>query len=190
MVVACFINSHGLKMLATWKSVKCTFNTSSIHTVMLWLCLMGIMDLAQRMKPIVAGRGVLFAIVLVSPEVHVTMTKKSFLANPSIKQTFINLLAEQMTKDDIAVEHAKGDADYKICMSACLQAKEMPTAVAADDSDVFQLLMLYANIADKDLYMVTSKQTVCVTTLAKTLNSLLSGALIFLHASSGCNTTS
>ncbi|KAG0713878.1 hypothetical protein GWK47_015218 [Chionoecetes opilio] len=130
------------------------------------------------------------ATVLVSPEVHVTMTKKSFLANPSNKQAFINLLAEQMTKADIAVEHAKGDADYKICMSACLHAKEKPTAVVAEDSDVFQLLTHHANIADKDLYMVTSKQTVCVTTLAKKLDPLLSGALLFLHAFSGCDTTS
>lgn len=130
------------------------------------------------------------ATVLVSPEVHVTMTKKSFLANPSNKQAFINLLAEQMTKADIAVEHATGDADYKICMSACLHAKEKPTAVVAEDSDVFQLLTHHANIADKDLYMVTSKQTVCVTTLAKKLDPLLSGALLFLHAFSGCDTTS
>ena len=105
------------------------------------------------------------ATALVSPEVYVTMTKKSFLANPSNKQAFINLLAEQMTKADIAVGHATGDADYKICMSACLQAKEKPTTVVAEDSDKFQLLTYHANIADRDLYMIASKQMVCVSQL-------------------------
>ena len=34
------------------------------------------------------------ATVMVSPEMHVTMTKKSLLANLSNKQAFISLLAE------------------------------------------------------------------------------------------------
>ena len=84
------------------------------------------------------------ATVLVSPQMHVTMTKKRFLANASNKQEFIYLLAEQMIKVGIAVEHANGDADYKICWSACFHAREKPTAVLADDTDVFQLLVSLA----------------------------------------------
>ena len=38
--------------------------------------------------------------------------------------------------------------------------------------------------------MITSKQMVCVTTLAKKLDPLLSRSLLFLHAFSGCDTTS
>jgi hypothetical protein len=40
------------------------------------------------------------------------------------------------------------------------------------------------------LYMVTSKQTVCITTLKKNLDAALAEALLFLHALSGCDTTS
>ena len=51
------------------------------------------------------------ASVAVSREMHLTMSKEAFLANSSNKQDFINLLAEDMVKADITVEHAIGDAD-------------------------------------------------------------------------------
>ena len=75
-------------------------------------------------------------------------------------------------------------------MSAFEHTKEEPIGVATEDSDVFHLLIPHANIADKDLYIVTSKQTVCVTTLAKKFDPLLSGTLLFWHTFNGCGTTS
>ncbi|KAL5011387.1 hypothetical protein ScPMuIL_009938 [Solemya velum] len=121
------------------------------------------------MKPIVEGQGFDFgSSVLVSAEMHLTMSKKAFLANPSNKQALINLLAEGMVKSGITVEHA------------------------GEDSDVFQLLTHYADVTDrsKNLYMMTSKQIVCITTLKRNLVPALPEALHFLHAVSGCDTTS
>jgi len=132
------------------------------------------------------------ASVSVSAVMRLTMSKKAFLANTSNKQALINLLAEYMVKTDIDVEHAQGDADYKICMLACLSATKKPTAVVADDTDVFQLMTHHADVTDmtENLYMVTSKQTVCITTLKRNLDPALSEALLFLHSLSGCDTTS
>ena len=132
------------------------------------------------------------ASVSVSAEMRLTMSKKAFLANESNKQAFINLLAEYLAMAGVTVEHAEGDADYKICTVACLSAITKPTAVVAEDSDVFQLLVYHADATGRseNLYMVTSKQTACITTLKRNLDPRLSGALLFLHAFSGCDTTS
>lgn len=118
------------------------------------------------------------------------MSKEAFLANTSNKQGLIILLADNLVKAGITVEHAEGDADYKICMLACISAIKKPTAVVAEDSDILQLMTHQANTTDENLYMVTSKQTVCITTLKKNLDPALSEALLFLHAVSGCDTTS
>ena len=104
------------------------------------------------------------------------MSEKAFLANTSNKQALIHLLADGMSKGDITVEHAEGDADYKICMLACLSTTANPTAVFSEDSDVFQLLTHHADTKQHNLYMVTSKQKVCITTLKKNLDPALSDA--------------
>lgn len=132
------------------------------------------------------------ASVSVSAEMHLTMSKKAFLANTANKQALINLLAEDMVKAGITVEHAEGDADYQICMLACLSAKNSRTAVVAEDTDVFQLMIHHADATDNsnNLYMVTAKHTVCINTLKKKLDPALSESLLFLHAFSGCDTTS
>ncbi|KAK3713858.1 hypothetical protein QZH41_001887 [Actinostola sp. cb2023] len=80
------------------------------------------------------------ASVSVSAEMRLTMSKKAFLGNTSNKQALINLLASDMVKEGIDVEHAVVDADYNICMSAFPSATGKPTAVVAEDSDVFQLM--------------------------------------------------
>ena len=132
------------------------------------------------------------ASVSVSLDMRLTMTKKAFLANGSNKQALIDVLAVEMAKADIIVKHSVGDADFKICMLACSSATSKPTAVVAEDTDVFQLLIHYADITDhsQNMYMVTAKQTICITDLKKNLDPALTSALLFLHAISGCDTTS
>ena len=130
------------------------------------------------------------ASVSVSSEMRLTMNKKAFLSNERNKQALINLLSQKMSKAGISVAHAEGDADYKICKMACASAVRHPTAVVAEDTDVFQLLTHHASPTDFNLYMITAKQNVCITTLSKRLDPLLTKNLLFLHAVSGCDTTS
>lgn len=153
-----------------------------------WSYLMVITDQALRTKSAIGTE--VGACVSVSGEMRLTMTKKAFLGNSANKQALIYLLAEEMQKEGIAVEHADEDADFTICKMACSSSTEKPTAVIADDTDVFQLLIHHANAEDFDLYMVMSKQTVSINILKKKLDPFLSRGLLFLHAISGCNTTS
>ena len=47
-----------------------------------------------------------------------------------------------------------------------------------------------SGVSVSNLYMVTAKNTVCITTLKKKLDPPLSEGLLFLHAISGCDTIS
>ena len=120
---------------------------------------------------------------------RLTMSKKAFLSDKRNKQALINLLLQEISKAGISVAHAEGDADYEICKMACVSAVRQPTAVVAEDTDVFQLLTHYASPTDFNLYMITTKRNVCITTLSKRLHPLLTKNLVFLHAVSGCDTT-
>ena len=130
------------------------------------------------------------ASVSVSLEMRLTMSKKTFLSNKRNKQALINLLLQEMSKAGISVAQAEGDAGYKICQMACAPAIRKPTAVVAEDIDVFQLLTHHASPTDFNLYMITTKQNVCITTLSKRLDPLLTKNLLFLHAVNGCDTAS
>jgi len=85
------------------------------------------------------------------------MSKKEFLSNERNKQALINLLSQEMSKPGISVAHAEGDVDYTTCKVACASALRQPTAVVAEDTEVFQLLAHYANPMDFNLYMITAK---------------------------------
>ena len=119
-----------------------------------------------------------------------TMSKKAFLSNERNKQALINLLSQEMSKVGISVAHAEGDAEYKICKMAYASTVRQPTAVVAEDTDVFQLLTHHTSPTDFNLHMITAKQNVCITTLSKRLDPLLTKNLLFLHGVSGCDTTS
>ena len=73
---------------------------------------------------------------------------------------------------------------------ACASTVRQPTAVVAEDTNVFQLLTHHASPTDFNLYMITTKQNVCITTLSKRLDRILTKNLPFLQAVSGCDTTS
>ena len=97
------------------------------------------------------------AAVSVSKDMRLTMPKKAFLSHKANKQALNNLLAAEMTKAGISVEHAKGDADYLIALSACASSVMKPTAVIAEDSDIFQLLLHHCDDTNStdDIYFVT-----------------------------------
>ncbi len=124
---------------------------------------------------------------------RLTMRKRALLANTSNKQALIMLLAEYLVKADVDVEHAQGEADYKIVISACSSANRKPTVVVAEDSDVFQLMIYHADATDNSehLYM-NDKKTDCVhhDIEEKPWTHHSQNALPFLDAISGCDTTS
>ena len=109
------------------------------------------------------------------------------MANQANKQALIDLLVQRMVEVGISVQQAEANA---ICRLACLSAKDRETAVIAEDSDIFQLLTYHVKPRSSNVYMVTSKQTMCINTLKLGLTPSISSAILFLHAMSGCDTTS
>ena len=55
---------------------------------------------------------------------------------------------------------------------------------------MFQLLTHHVDVSASNLYMITAKHTECISTLKKKLDPHLSKSTLFLHAVSGCDTTS
>ena len=113
------------------------------------------------------------ASVPVSAELILIMNIKDFLQIRPKKQNLINLLAEYMASVDIT------DSDYKICTVTIYR-------------DISQLLIHHADLSHyyEKMYMITSRQTLCIFTLKRNLDPELIYGLLSLHASSGCDTTS
>ena len=75
-----------------------------------------------------------------------------------------------------------------IYLLACSSAKDKPTVVA-DHTDVFQLIPPLT-LLNYIIYMGTSRQIISITTLKNNLDHSLVRSLLFMHAISGCDTTS
>jgi len=130
------------------------------------------------------------ATVSVTKEMRLTMFKKAFLGNASNKQAHIYLLADEMVRAGIHAEHASGDADYKICQTACAHTITSAAAVVAEDSDAFQLLVHHADPAASNVYIVAANRNVCAITIKRRVDVQLSESFLVFHAISGCDKTS
>jgi 5'-3' exonuclease len=125
-----------------------------------------------------------------TPEMLLKM-KKLFLVNTRNKQKFLNLLGSEMNEKGIQVSHSSGDADYDIAMTACRIALTMPVVVVGDDTDLFILLQHHFSIENHHaIYLNTATKLIDISILKKELDPDLSYSLLFIHALSGCDTTS
>ncbi len=129
--------------------------------------------------------------VNVNLNMMLTMKKKPFLANPKNKQAFINLLGSVMEKTGIQVQHSQGDADYDIAMSACNIALTKPVVVVGDDTDLLILLQHhFSPTVHETIFLQTSTKLIDISVLKDSVSPDLSHSLLFIHALSGCDTTS
>ena len=128
----------------------------------------------------------------VTPDINLKMNKKTFLANPRNKQQFIHLLGSELEKsEDITVKHAAADADYDIAISACNMALAKTVVVVGDDTDLLVLLQHHYQPADhRPIFMQTSTKLFNIAVLKRGLEPALRPSLLFIHAMSGCDTTS
>ena len=127
-----------------------------------------------------------------TPDMLLKMKKKPFLANERNKQKFIDLLGAEMEKTGrIHVKHSPGDADYDIAVCACTVALTTPVVVVADDTDILMLLQHHFQpTVHENIYLQTSTKMIDIGILQKSLEPSLSQSLLFIHALSGCDTTS
>ena len=129
-------------------------------------------------------------------EAHVH--QETFLSNEGNKAKFISLLSRYLESDGQRVHNSTGDADTMIVACALQMAMEgKEVTVVADDTDVLILLMYHWTESMADVYFLSEPKKsqkkglqvwrICdLITKAGTLTS----HLLFLHAWSGCDTTS
>ena len=144
------------------------------------------------------ARGVVGPTVHFTPDMICTVTKEKFLANPSNKQRFINLLASVLDKEGCQVLNARADADVLIVQTAIKTAESQTTIVVGDDTDLLVLLCKHVPAAGYQIYFrpepkVNSKtQPRCwdIRTLQQSLGQHVCDIILFVHALLGCDTTS
>ena len=123
--------------------------------------------------------------------------KDQFLANQRNKQRFLNLLATKLREQHIEVLQADDDADLLIAQTALNSAKDRPTIVVGEDTDVLVLLLYHIqNYHQKVIYRSAkhSQGKACriwdINKTAKLHGETTCRLLPFVHAVTGCDTTS
>ena len=124
--------------------------------------------------------------------------KDAFLKNTENKQNFILLLGTYLEENGLAVRYADSDADVLIVYTAIEHAETTTTYVIGEDTDLLVLLSYHAKKNSKKIFLRSdTKQTKTkpnkVWDIHKTQTLLtipVCKLLPFLHAITGCDTTS
>lgn len=119
---------------------------------------------------------------------------EDFLSKDSNKQQMINLISGKLKDKGCEVIHAHGDADVDIVKAATASAKRRDTTLVGEDTDLLILLLHYAEGDSKKLYFrsdkLKSKHVYDICCLKKLLGCEVSTQLLFIHAFTGCDSTS
>jgi hypothetical protein len=111
---------------------------------------------------------------------------------------FVELLTDYLTRSGYQVKQAIDDADTLIVETAVKASAERPVTVVATDTDVLIMLVYHMPKCVHDICMQSessSKQgtTVTITSISRLygrLGDTIAQQLLFIHAVSGCDTTS
>ena len=143
------------------------------------------------------SKGKQVATVSFTDEMKCTQNKDGFLSNPKNKQRFISLLGEYLEYHGAVVLHAKGDADLLIATTAVRYADLKTTIVVGEDTDLIVLLCYYVDLQAHNLFFHTQDKSTThksrlwnMKVLKENLGSRICKSLLFIHAISGCDTTS
>lgn len=143
-------------------------------------------------------KGIVGTKVIFSYDTPFKSKKDSFLANEQNKQRFIELLSSRLEQNSIDTVHAENDADTLIVQTAIDSAQTMKTVLVGEDTDLLVLLCYHMTLTSPhnivfQSEMKQSTKKFKVWDIKKTLQTLdgqLCKALPFIHAISGCDTTS
>ena len=126
-----------------------------------------------------------------------TGRKDNFLANSINKQKFISMLSNDLRAQHVSVINATGDADVDIAKCATELTCDNSTTVIGEDTDLLVLLLYYVQDDSKTLYFRSDKAkytrkaaTYHINGLRRLLGFEMCQQLLFLHAFTGCDTTS
>ena len=121
--------------------------------------------------------------------------KEDFLSNVENKQSLINLVSQRMKDRGCHVIQSEGDADVEIVKAAVSMSSNKSTSLIGEDADLLVLLLHHASTSDGNkLYFYSDKGSPATVYDIKAMKKLLGNdvcsSLLFLHAFTGCNTTS
>lgn len=124
-----------------------------------------------------------------------TTTQAEFLSNNRNKKCFIEMLADRCLKHNIKVRLAVSDADSLIVSTALEEAKKGETVVVVGkDTDLLVLLTSFASVTDKVMFLrpAGSKKKESLFNISRQQTALgdIGEILLFVHAVTGCDTTS
>ena len=123
-----------------------------------------------------------------------TGKKEEFLSLDSNKQGLINLIIDRLRKKGCTVMNAEGDADYDIVQAAIVVSECKTTSLIGEDTDLLILLLHHMDSRKKRYFRSDKKskeqRVYNVNTLKECLGQRLCSQLLFIHAFTGCDTTS
>ena len=125
-------------------------------------------------------------------------SQQAFLSNESNKSQFISLLTKYLKEDGQIVHNSTGDADTLIVKRALEFAiNQDEVNVVADDTDVLILLIYHwqSNMADIYFHSEVKKSqkkslVLKICDIICKVGQVITDNILFLHAWSGCDTTS
>ncbi|CAL4059724.1 unnamed protein product [Meganyctiphanes norvegica] len=121
--------------------------------------------------------------------------RDEFLSRVCNKQHCINLLSAELKERGCNIIQASGDADVDIVKPSIETARHKTAALIGEDTDLLILLLYQANANFKDLYFysdIKAKETKVyhINCMKNLIGNELCAQLLFIHAFTGCNTTS
>lgn len=120
--------------------------------------------------------------------------KEDFLSNEANKQALIQLIMGQMRQRGCEVMQAEGDADVEIAKAAIAMSAFKSTTLVGEDTDLL-VLLLYHVVVSKctELYFRSDKaksSAYNIKVIKQVLGEAACNDLLFLHAFTGCDSTS
>ena len=131
-----------------------------------------------------------------TPDMTFSSIRKTFLNNTENKSQIIDLIASSLKKANCSVVHSVEDADVDIATHACKMASSRDVTVVGEDTDLLILLLYFSITLPSSSHRLTFRSDIHNTTAhdifsyRDILGTELSNHLLFLHAFSGCDTTS
>lgn len=125
------------------------------------------------------------------PKMQLTMKKKAFLVNPRSKQVSVlyRFIGSELENAGVELHHSADDASYDIVSAPCNIAKTT-VAVVGDDTDLLVLLLHHLSLRHHVIFLQTTSKVINIRILRDHLPPSLTALLLFLHAITGCDTTS
>ena len=117
-------------------------------------------------------------------------SKERFLSNNHNKGQLISLLSEYLTSDGQMVHICRGGADPKIVSTALELSEGSNVVLAADDTDVGVMLLYHYQNQISDIYFLQERGKKCWSIKEDLKEVTCKEHLLFIHAWSGCDTTS